>query len=132
MKKHANSIGHSVYPPYSAGLPRLLELSFPHIATLTRAVKIQNRLQHRSNDMSALAETPDGPIEVIQVLIALHPSFGAQELCGPLEVLSNAFHKLKDPGTLSSLLPTPVSFLGPLTQFTYPPLMHLTCRIEGF
>ena len=62
--------------------------------------------------MSALAETPDGPIEVIQVLIALHTSFGAQELCGPLEVLSNAFHKLKDPGKLSGVLPAPVSFLG--------------------
>ena len=53
--------------------------------------------------MSAIEETSDGPIEVIQVLIALHPSFGAQELCGPLEVLSNAFHKLKDPGRSSSL-----------------------------
>ena len=51
--------------------------------------------------MSAVDETPDGPVDVIQVLIALHPSFGAQELCGPLEVLSNALHKLKDPGQLS-------------------------------
>ena len=48
--------------------------------------------------MSAVEESSDGAIEVIQVLFALHPSFGAQELCGPLEVLSNAFHKLKDPG----------------------------------
>lgn len=48
--------------------------------------------------MSAIEESSDGPIEVIQVLIALHPSFGAQELCGPLEVLSHAYHKLKDPG----------------------------------
>ena len=48
--------------------------------------------------MSALEESSDGPIEVIQVLFVLHPSFGAQELCGPLEVLSNAYHKLKDPG----------------------------------
>ena len=50
--------------------------------------------------MSAIEESADGPIDVIQVLFALHPSFGAQELCGPLEVLSNAFHKLKDPGRL--------------------------------
>ena len=56
--------------------------------------------------MSALDESSDGPIEVIQVLIALHPSFGAQELCGPLEVLSNAFHKLRDPGTWSRVLPS--------------------------
>jgi len=48
--------------------------------------------------MSAVADSADGPIEVIQVLFALHPSFGAQELCGPLEVLSNACHKIKDPG----------------------------------
>lgn len=54
--------------------------------------------------MSALEENADGPIEVIQVLFALHPSFGAQELCGPLEVLMNAFHKLKDPGKMLHLL----------------------------
>lgn len=54
--------------------------------------------------MSAIEESSDGPIEVIQVLIVLHPSFGAQELCGPLEVLSNAHHKLRDPGKFSSLL----------------------------
>ena len=82
--------------------------------------------------MSALAETTDGPIEVIQVLIALHPSFGAQELCGPLEVLSNAFHKLRDPGMLFSVLLSPVSFFSPLNIFTYLPLMHSVCRIEGF
>lgn len=54
--------------------------------------------------MSAIEESSDGPIEVIQVLIALHPSFGAQELCGPLEVLSLAYHKLKDPGMSSRLI----------------------------
>ena len=48
--------------------------------------------------MSAVEETSDTPIEVIQVLFALHPSFGAQELCGPLEVLSNTRHKINDPG----------------------------------
>lgn len=47
--------------------------------------------------MSAIEEN-DGPTEVIQILFALHPSFGAQELCGPLEVLSNAHHKINDPG----------------------------------
>lgn len=47
--------------------------------------------------MSAVAETPDGPVEVIQVLFALHPGFGAQELCGPLEILSKAYHKINDP-----------------------------------
>ena len=49
--------------------------------------------------MSAIAidDAEAGPIEVIQVLIALHPGFGAQELVGPVEVLSSACHKLKDP-----------------------------------
>ncbi|MCJ1480962.1 hypothetical protein MMC06_001118 [Schaereria dolodes] len=47
--------------------------------------------------MSVVEETSDTPIEVIQVLFALHPSFGAQELCGPLEVLSNTRHKINDP-----------------------------------
>ncbi|KAL2037828.1 hypothetical protein N7G274_009553 [Stereocaulon virgatum] len=50
--------------------------------------------------MSAVQEeSVDGPTPIIQVLFALHPSFGAQELCGPVEVLSNAFHKIKDPST---------------------------------
>ncbi|KAL9100805.1 MAG: hypothetical protein Q9187_009319 [Circinaria calcarea] len=47
--------------------------------------------------MSAVEESADGPIQIIQVLFALHPSFGAQELCGPLEVLSSARHKINDP-----------------------------------
>ena len=55
--------------------------------------------------MSAIAETPtDDSVEVIQVLFALHPSFGAQELCGPLEVLTNALHRLNDP----SMYPIPL------------------------
>jgi hypothetical protein len=58
--------------------------------------------------MSAIQEeSVDGPTPVIQVLFALHPSFGAQELCGPLEVLSNALHKIKDPSKLH------VYFLAP-------------------
>ncbi len=48
--------------------------------------------------MSAIAENPDEPVEVIQVLFALHPKFGAQELCGPLEVLTRALQKNNDPG----------------------------------
>lgn len=54
--------------------------------------------------MSAIeAETADGPIEIINVLFALHPNFGAQELVGPLEVLTKAFHKTNDPGNITSL-----------------------------
>ncbi len=58
--------------------------------------------------MSAIEESSDGPVEVIQVLIALHSQFGAQELCGPLEVLSNALHKINDPGTTYCVTPQPV------------------------
>lgn len=47
--------------------------------------------------MSAIAEHPDELVEVIQVLFALHPNFGAQELCGPLEVLTRALQKNNDP-----------------------------------
>lgn len=53
--------------------------------------------------MSAIeAETADGPIEIINVLFALHPNFGAQELVGPLEVLTRALHKSNDPGNTPS------------------------------
>ena len=55
--------------------------------------------------MSAVEDSADGPVPVIQVLFALHPSFGAQELCGPLEVLSNAYHKMKDPSTSTQSSP---------------------------
>ncbi|KAG8533542.1 uncharacterized protein KY384_001282 [Bacidia gigantensis] len=47
--------------------------------------------------MSAIDDTTDAPADVIQVLFVLYPGFGAQELCGPLEVLSSALQKLKDP-----------------------------------
>lgn len=52
--------------------------------------------------MSAIAEgNDDGSVPVIQVLFALHPGFGAQELCGPVEVLSKALQKTNDPSMLS-------------------------------
>jgi hypothetical protein len=60
--------------------------------------------------MSAIDEEGgDSPTQVIQVLFALHPNFGAQELCGPLEVLSHALHKLKEPGIT---LPTVIQRIG--------------------
>lgn len=53
--------------------------------------------------MSAIEpETADGPIEIINILFALHPNFGAQELVGPLEVLTKALHKPNDPGNIAS------------------------------
>ena len=47
--------------------------------------------------MSAIDESTGAPIDVVQILFALYPSFGAQELCGPLEVLSAARHKISEP-----------------------------------
>ena len=47
--------------------------------------------------MSVVEETNDGPIEVIQVLFALCPNYGLQEVAGPVEVLMNSLHKLNDP-----------------------------------
>ncbi|MCJ1353834.1 MAG: hypothetical protein MMC33_003821 [Icmadophila ericetorum] len=49
--------------------------------------------------MSAVEETADGPIEVIQVLFALCPNYGLQEVAGPIEVLMNSLHKINDPKT---------------------------------
>lgn len=87
--------------------------SFPHYLTSHNTTSRDHQsssfnVYFKAIKMSAIEESSDGPIEVIQVLIALHPSFGAQELCGPLEVLSNAFHKLKDPG--KPPCPPPVPF----------------------
>ena len=71
--------------------------------------------------MSAVEESADGPDSVIQVLFALHPSFGAQELCGPLEVLSNAYHKIKDPSKLFASVTSKVTSLLPLKNVTTQP-----------
>ena len=48
--------------------------------------------------MSAIAENPEGPNEVIQVLFALHPKFDALHFCNPFEVLSYAQHNIHDSG----------------------------------
>ena len=76
--------------------------------------------------MSAIQEESvvDGPIDVIQVLFALHPSFGAQELCGPLEVLANSRHKITDPSE-SPLLP--VLFYIRLNLFVVNELTSINC-----
>ena len=48
--------------------------------------------------MSAIAENGDGKPEVIQVLFALYPKFGALDFTGPLEVLNYARHNISDEG----------------------------------
>ena len=47
--------------------------------------------------MSAIAETPDGPVPLIQVLFTLHPGFDTLDFAGPLDVFSWARHNIKDP-----------------------------------
>jgi len=51
--------------------------------------------------MSAIAEQPDGPTEVIQVLFALHPGFDLLDVTGPLEILHTARHNPADPATVA-------------------------------
>jgi hypothetical protein len=46
--------------------------------------------------MSAIADSNDGPIEVIKVLFALYPGFNSLDVAGPLEMLSRALHNSKD------------------------------------
>ena len=77
--------------------------------------------------MSAIEEEPvnDGPTEVIQVLFALHAGFGAQELCGPLEVLSNALQKITEPSSYQ-LVPTSVV----LSPSHPPPVYFLSLQLS--
>lgn len=50
--------------------------------------------------MSAIAENGGAsPQEVVQVLFALFPKFGALDFTGPLEVLEHAQHNISDPST---------------------------------
>lgn len=72
--------------------------------------------------MSAVEEsTADAPVEVIQVLFALHQGFGAQELVGPVEVLTNALQKINDPGRLSNNTDTRTMFFDtPIPQRAKP------------
>ncbi|KAF2867852.1 class I glutamine amidotransferase-like protein [Massariosphaeria phaeospora] len=46
--------------------------------------------------MSAIADTTDGPIEVIKVLFTLYPGYNTLDVAGPLEILSRALHDAKD------------------------------------
>ena len=46
--------------------------------------------------MSAIADSTDGPVEVIKVLFALFPNYDTLDVAGPLEVLNRALHNPKD------------------------------------
>jgi len=67
--------------------------------------------------MSAIAETPDGPSPLIQVLFTLHPGFDTVDFAGPLDVFSWARHNIKDPG--KSLLPSISPVPSPTTNRCY-------------
>lgn len=49
--------------------------------------------------MSAIADSNDGPIEVIKVLFTLYPGYNTLDVAGPLEILSRALHDAKDKST---------------------------------
>jgi hypothetical protein len=46
--------------------------------------------------MSAIADTNDGPNEVIKVLFVLYPGYNTLDVAGPLEILSRSLHDTKD------------------------------------
>jgi hypothetical protein len=48
--------------------------------------------------MSAVADSTDGPVEVVKVLFALFPNYNTLDVAGPLEVLSRALHDPKNKG----------------------------------
>jgi hypothetical protein len=46
--------------------------------------------------MSAIADSTDGPVEVVKVLFALFPNYNTLDVAGPLEVLSRSLHDPKN------------------------------------
>jgi hypothetical protein len=46
--------------------------------------------------MSAIADSTDGPAEVVKVLFALFPGYNTLDVAGPLEVLSRSLHDPKN------------------------------------
>lgn len=46
--------------------------------------------------MSAIADTNEGPNEVLKVLFALYPGYNTLDVAGPLEILSRSLHEPKD------------------------------------
>ncbi|KAF2264361.1 class I glutamine amidotransferase-like protein [Lojkania enalia] len=64
--------------------------------------------------MSAIADSTDGPIEVIKVLFALYPDYGTLDVAGPLEALSRALHDPKDKSSKAF----ECQFVGPSAAMT--------------
>jgi hypothetical protein len=59
---------------------------------------IQLTYAPKSVKMSAIADSTDGPMEVVKVLFALFPNYNTLDVAGPLEVLSRALHDPKNKG----------------------------------
>ncbi|MCJ1426900.1 hypothetical protein MMC29_004803 [Sticta canariensis] len=58
-----------------------------------------------------------------------HPSFGAQELCGPIEVLTNGLHKINDPGNTKGASPSVRTLSTPTSEpFSNRSLSMCHCR----
>ncbi|KAF2476615.1 class I glutamine amidotransferase-like protein [Lindgomyces ingoldianus] len=64
--------------------------------------------------MSAIADTADGPVEIIKVLFALFPGYDTLDVAGPLEVLSRSLHNPKDKTTKAF----ECQFVGPSAAMT--------------
>jgi hypothetical protein len=77
--------------------------------------------------MSAIADSTDGPVDVVKVLFALFPGYNTLDVAGPLEVLSRSLHDPKNKCKqsihslgelqLASGWPIPI---GPLLTFLQP------------
>lgn len=52
--------------------------------------------------MSAIADSTDGPVEVVKVLFTLFPGYNTLDVAGPLEVLSRSLHDPKNKGKCNS------------------------------
>jgi hypothetical protein len=57
--------------------------------------------------MSAIADSTDGPIEVVKVLFTLYPNYNTLDVAGPLEVLNRSLHDPKDKSELPQSSPYP-------------------------
>ncbi|KAF2255054.1 class I glutamine amidotransferase-like protein [Trematosphaeria pertusa] len=64
--------------------------------------------------MSAIADTNEGPNEVLKVLFALYPGYNTLDVAGPLEILSRSLHEPKDKSTKAF----ECQFVGPSAAMT--------------
>jgi len=95
-RAHAHKSCPSSPPSHQTFLTR------PH-NTFPSSIRPPNASFHQntnSDTMSAIADSTDGPIEVIKVLFCLYPGYNTLDVAGPLEILSRSLHNSKDKGKL--------------------------------